>query len=221
MATMPSPAKDGTSAVPTLLPPSSLYPPPSSPSGPRTLRKLQSAHNLGAKANSNNLPSMISQQRLLQQQQLHSHHQQQAQQQLQSIQAQQQRSSSPVRRNISNISNTATIGTLTSGTVGNINTNINRSPQRGRANSDATSIQQISAAASANASRRPLLGRSPALDALSIDRLVRDGPPDGDVVGALNNLRWKILETGIKSDSDGMVSRRCIEAMSFCLLSLY
>lgn len=190
---MPSPAKDGTSAVPTLLPPSSLYPPPSSPSGHRTLRKLQSAHNLGAKANSNNLPSMISQQRLLQQQQLHHHHQQQAQQQLQSIQAQQQRSSSPVRRNVSN---TATLGTVGS----------NRSPQRGRASSDATSIQQISAAASANASRRPLLGRSPALDVLSIDRLVRDGPPDGDVVGALNNLRWKILETGIKSDSDGMVS---------------
>ncbi|KAL1902828.1 CDC16 protein [Sporothrix stenoceras] len=205
---MPSPAKDGTSAVPTLLPPSSLYPPPSSPSGPRTLRKLQSAHNLGAKANSNNLPSMISQQRLLQQQQLHLHHQQQAQQQLQSIQAQQQRSSSPVRRNISN---TATIGTLTSGNVSssnNTSSSINRSPQRGRANSDATSIQQISAAASANASRRPLLGRSPALDALSIDRLVRDGPPDGDVVGALNNLRWKILETGIKSDSDGMSSAR-------------
>ncbi|CAK7219604.1 CDC16 protein [Sporothrix curviconia] len=185
---MPSPAKDGTSAVPTLLPPSSLYPPPSSPSGHRTLRKLQSAHNLGAKANSTGAASMISQQRLLQQQHLQLHHQQQAQQQLQSIQAQQQRSSSPVRRNASGTNN--------------------RSPQRARANSDATSIQQISAAASANTSRRPLLGRSPALDTLSIDRLVRDGPPDGDVVGALNNLRWKILETGIKSDSDGMSSAR-------------
>ncbi|CAK7208200.1 CDC16 protein [Sporothrix bragantina] len=185
---MPSPAKDGTSAVPTLLPPSSLYPPPSSPSGHRTLRKLQSAHNLGAKASSTNQTSMISQQRLLQQQHLQLHHQQQAQQQLQSIQAQQQRSSSPVRRNVSGTNN--------------------RSPQRARANSDATSIQQISASASANTSRRPLLGRSPALDALSIDRLVRDGPPDGDVVGALNNLRWKILETGIKSDSDGMSSAR-------------
>ena len=181
---MPSPARDGTTAVPALLPPSSLY--PSSPSGPRTLRKLQSAHNLGAKANSVNSTSMISQQRLLQQQHLQLHHQQQAQQQLQSIQAQQQRSSSPVRRNINGANS--------------------RSPQRVRANSDAMSIQHISAAANANTSRRPLLGRSPALDALSIDRLVRDGPPDGDVVGALNNLRWKILETGIKSDSDGMVS---------------
>ncbi|KIH86676.1 cell cycle arrest protein BUB2 [Sporothrix brasiliensis 5110] len=207
---MPSPAKDGTSAVPTLLPPSSLYPPPSSPSGPRTLRKLQSAHNLGAKANSNNLPSMISQQRLLQQQQLHNHHQQQAQQQLQSIQALQQRSASPVRRNISNISNTATLGTGSAGNgITTLSSNNNRSPQRGRANSDAANIQQVNAAAaSANASRRPLLGRSPALDALSIDRLVRDGPPDGDVVGALNNLRWKILETGIKSDGDGMSSAR-------------
>ncbi|CAK7271436.1 CDC16 protein [Sporothrix epigloea] len=185
---MPSPARDGIFAAPTFLPPSSTQPPPSSPSGHRILRKLQSAHNLGAKASGANLPSIISQQRLLQQQHLQSHHQQQAQQQLQSIQTQQQRSSSPVRRNVSGTNS--------------------RSLQRVRANSDAASIQPSSTSISANASRRPLLGRSPALDALSIDRLIRDGPPDGDVVGALNNLRWKILEVGIKSDSDGMSSAR-------------
>ena len=185
---MPSPAKDGSSGIPSLLPASTIY--PASPSGHRGLRKLQSAHNLGAKAG-NLLPSMISQQRLLQHQHLQHHQQQQAQQQLQ---AQQQRSASPVRRNVS--------GT-------------NRSPQRARANSDATLALPLGASATtsasaansvASANRKALLGRSPALDALSIDRLIRDGPPDGDVVGALNNLRWKILETGIKSDSDGMVS---------------
>ncbi|CAK7564259.1 MAG: CDC16 protein [Sporothrix epigloea] len=185
---MPSPARDGTPAVSALLPPSSIHPAPSSPSGHRILRKLQSAHNLGAKVNSTNPTSMTSHQRLLQQQHLQLHHQQQAQQQLQSIQAQQQRSSSPVRRNFSGTNN--------------------RSLQRVRANSDATNNQQITAPASANTSRRPLLGRSPALDALSIDRLIRDGPPDGDVASALNNLRWKILEMGIKSDSDGMSSTR-------------
>lgn len=184
---MPSPARDGSSGIPSLLPPSTLY--PASPSGNRGLRKLQSAHNLGAKAG--NVPSMISQQRLLQHQHLQHHQQQQAHQQLQ---AQQQRSASPVRRNVS--------GT-------------NRSPQRARANSDATLALPLGASATtsatpansvASANRKALLGRSPALDALSIDRLIRDGPPDGDVIGALNNLRWKILETGIKSDSDGMVS---------------
>ncbi|EFX04138.1 mitotic check point protein [Grosmannia clavigera kw1407] len=179
---MPSPARDSLPSmsamptIPSLAPPIALYPPPS-PSTHRTLRKLQSAHNLGAKVG--NISSILSQQRTqqLQYQQNAPPPSQQQQQQ------QQQRSTSPTRRNTGGV---------------------NRSPQRGRANSDATSLQQISTGA-ATPSRRPLLGRSPALDSLSFDRLIRDGPPDGDVVGALNNLRWKILEIGIKSDSDGMV----------------
>lgn len=43
-------------------------------------------------------------------------------------------------------------------------------------------------------------------DILSLDRLIRDGPQDGDLTGALDSTRLKILDQGIKSDSDGMVS---------------
>lgn len=80
----------------------------------------------------------------------------------------------------------------------------NRSPQRGRANSEAQSVQHhvnMSAAKRAAAQAR----RSAAADAMSLERLLRDGPPDGDVSGALESTRLKILDGGIKSDSDGMV----------------
>ena len=59
---------------------------------------------------------------------------------------------------------------------------------------------------SGSASRRPATGKRPILaDALSLDRLIRDGPPDGDLPGALESTRLKILDQGIKSDTDGMV----------------
>ncbi len=44
-----------------------------------------------------------------------------------------------------------------------------------------------------------------AADAIHLDRLIRDGPPDGDLLGALESTRLKILDQGIKSDPDGMV----------------
>jgi len=60
----------------------------------------------------------------------------------------------------------------------------------------------------ATASRRSALSkRSLAADAMSLERLLREGPPDGDVEGALESTRLKILDQGIKSDSDGMVSK--------------
>ncbi|KKF97193.1 Mitotic check point protein BUB2 [Ceratocystis platani] len=43
---------------------------------------------------------------------------------------------------------------------------------------------------------------------MSIQAIVRDGPPDGDYLGTLETARYKILEEGIKSDSDGMSSVR-------------
>ena len=153
-----------------------LHPPPS-PGTHRALRKLQSAHNLGAKAA--NPLSMISQQRLQQQQQLqHQQHQQCQQHQ----QHHPQRSISPIRR---------------------VPSGQNRSPQRGRANSDAPVVHQINNAMAMN--RRPVFARSALADAMSLERLIREGPPDGDVVSAIETARWKILENGIKSESDGMV----------------
>lgn len=59
----------------------------------------------------------------------------------------------------------------------------------------------------ATATRRSALSkRSLAADAMSLERLLRDGPPHGDIEGALESTRLKILDQGIRSDSDGMVS---------------
>jgi len=51
------------------------------------------------------------------------------------------------------------------------------------------------------------LSRVPsAADSLSLDRLIREGPPDDDVISALSTMRFKVLDQGIKTDTDGMVS---------------
>ncbi|TPX11232.1 uncharacterized protein E0L32_001050 [Thyridium curvatum] len=170
---MPSPTKESTiPSLPPALMTTTLQPPPS----PNThrLRKLQSAHNLGAKASMMGTPSLISQQRLQQQQQHHSQHHPL------------QRSGSPVRRNVSAS---------------------NRSPQRGRANSDAAMANPFNSMMTP--ARRNLLStRNHLADAMSLERLIRDGPVDGDVTGSLESARLKILNQGIKSDADGMSSLR-------------
>jgi cell cycle arrest protein BUB2 len=43
---------------------------------------------------------------------------------------------------------------------------------------------------------------------MSLERLLREGPPNGDVEGALESTRLKILDQGIRSDGDGMVSNK-------------
>lgn len=57
-------------------------------------------------------------------------------------------------------------------------------------------------------------------EALSLERLIRDGPPDGDLAAGLELVRLKILDQGIKSDGDGMVSFDSQENSS-SLLILY
>ncbi|KAK8049739.1 cell cycle arrest BUB2 [Apiospora phragmitis] len=161
---MPSPTRD---SIPTLAP--HLVTEISAPPSPRThraLRKLQSAHNLGAAARSTaqiSQPSLISQQRLLHQ----------------------ERNVSPTRRQAST-----------------------RSPQRNRANSDAASPGNLQPAISLNRKRSALSRTSAAADGMSLERLIRDGPPDGDVRGALESTRLKVLDQGIKADTDGMSSVR-------------
>ncbi|KAK4449304.1 mitotic check point protein BUB2 [Podospora aff. communis PSN243] len=175
---MPSPTKELRESI-------TLFPPPS-PNTHRALRRLQSAHSLGAKA-AYQPSSLISQQRLQQQQfqlqQLQQQQQTQQQQNQQQQQQQPQQTASPPRRNA----------------------NTNRSPQRGRANSDAPMMQFIPPG-----SRRSsvLNRRSLAADSMSLERLLRDGPPSGDVDGALESTRFKVLDQGIKTDSDGMSSLR-------------
>ncbi|KAI0175659.1 TBC-domain-containing protein [Hypoxylon sp. FL1284] len=144
-----------------------LHAPPS-PHTHRTLRKLQSAHNLGAAARNSSQSSLISQQ-------IHHHE-------------------------------TNTSSSLRSAS--------NRSPQRNRANSDASTPPPVSSAfpnnilISLNNKRTALSKTSRAVDMMSLDRLIREGPPDGDVEGALESARLKVLDQGIRSDSDGMSRTR-------------
>jgi len=75
---------------------------------------------------------------------------------------------------------------------------------RGRSNSDAAvmNFTEKGPAGRRQAAGRKLIGA----ESLSLDRLIRDGPTDGDLAGGLESMRLKILDQGIKSDSDGMVA---------------
>lgn len=178
--------------MPSLFPPPSLgieLPTPLTPRTQRTLRKLQSAHNLGAANRMAGITGMTSISGISgiisgippSSAVL-------AQQKLRDVHS---RDISPTRRQA-----------------------LNRSPQRHRANSDASGSGNPTALRAAGSStslraRRTALGRTPsAADPLSLDRLVRDGPPDDDVGAALAAMRFKVLDHGIKSDADGMSSSR-------------
>ncbi|KAI3397594.1 hypothetical protein diail_10566 [Diaporthe ilicicola] len=178
---------------------SSAHPPQLSSPGPgtgthRSLRKLASAQNIAAhpaplsgptnlrsSTIATNPPSLIAQQRL-------------------AVQQQQQQQQRPPHRGLPPARRYAS-------------TSINTSPQRARANSDAPVALQLNAAAAAMSSQAlrnsgALAGRTLAHDALSLERLIRDGPPDGDFESALESARIKVLKQEIKSDSDGMSKLR-------------
>lgn len=161
---MPSPARDPIPSLASSLHHTDLQPPPS-PRTHRALRRLQSAHTLGASnkngstSSSPNHPSLISQQRQREQQQ--------------------QRNGSPTRgRGV---------------------------PQRARANSDATPplVHQMNAltATKRSGNRKPVFSHGH----LSLGQIIRDGPADGDYLGALESARWKVVDEGVKSAEDGMV----------------
>lgn len=223
VAKMPDPTKEpapptnpitGITALAPGITNAELHVPPS----PRThrLRKLQSAHNLGAAArivpntnsnfnynngsssghshgnnhgigsgigigsnnNNNNINNGGPQPSLI------------TQQRLKDLQLQERSTSPTTRRHASSAS---------------------RSPQRHRSNSDAPLPPNLTPAAFNSAvqlrHKRSAISRtSPAADTMSLERLLRDGPPNGDVSGALESARLKVLDQGIKADSDGMVS---------------
>jgi cell cycle arrest protein BUB2 len=143
----------------------------------RTIRKFQSAHALSSTSTISH-PSLISQQRQQQQQQ------------------QQQARTVPSARNEIP------------------HTRIDRPQglsfaQRTRANSDAP-VAGISS--SGPHSKRIVVGKRVVSNAIAspkksnIDHLLRDGPPEGNVVKGLQDLRFDVLADGVHSDSDGMVS---------------
>lgn len=144
---------------------------PPSPRTHRALRRLQSAHTLGARAN--NPPSLISQQR----------------------QREQQHNVSPTRASPSP-------GTLAPAAQ------VHRSPTRGRANSDATpplvhQMNVVNASKRAGA-KKPVFSHGH----LSLQQIIREGPTDGDFLGALESARWKVIDGGVKSAEDGMSTLR-------------
>ncbi|KAI1173869.1 rab-GTPase-TBC domain-containing protein [Nemania sp. FL0916] len=198
---MPSPTRE---AMPSFFPPSSFGFEPNAPLTPRTqrtLRKLQSAHNLGAASRiggpsvltatststSTSTATSITTATALTQQKLREAH---------------SRDISPTRRQAQQAHAHAHA--------------LNRSPQRHRANSDASgnpnppSLRAVGSSSALHThTRRAVLSRTPsAADSLSLDRLVRDGPHDNDVAAALTTMRFKVLDQGIKSDIDGMSSGR-------------
>lgn len=75
--------------------------------------------------------------------------------------------------------------------------------QRTRSNSDVTTV---STQGTGLASKKQISTKKPmGTETFSLDRLIREGP-DRDLTGALDSTRLKILDQGIKSDSDGMAS---------------
>ncbi|KAI0176697.1 mitotic check point protein [Pestalotiopsis sp. NC0098] len=169
---MPSPTRESNPThAPSLA--TELHAPPS-PRTHRQLRKLQSAHNLGAASRlSSSLSSSTSSASLI------------SQARFKELQG---RDASPTRRVVSNRSPTG----------------------RHRSNSDLTSpASLLNAGAMAVRQRFAMSTTSAAADAVSLERLLRDGPPDdSDIPSALESARLKVLDQGIKSDSDGMSSVR-------------
>lgn len=160
-----------------------LQPPPS-PRTHRALRRLQSAHTLGAKAAGQG--SLISQHY---REALH-------------------RNASPVRNNQA-VAPPAGAGpgdgAADSTTPTPTATNMRPPPNRGRANSDAISpmMHQMNAV---GATRRTGISKPVFSHGhLSLQQIIREGPNDGDFIGALESARWKVVDEGVKAAEDGMV----------------
>lgn len=132
---------------------------PPSPQTHRALRRLQSAHALGARAAAQQQASLLSQQR-----------------------REQQLPPSP-SRNAAASSTTRT---------------------RGRANSDATPPPLYQPTAASNARRSGVKKPVFSHGHLSLQQIIRDGPNDGDFIGALESARWKVVDEGVKAAEDGM-----------------
>ncbi|KAL7788217.1 rab-GTPase-TBC domain-containing protein [Trichoderma ceciliae] len=157
-------AQEAPAALPSIqtqIQPHHLQAPPS-PQTHRALRRLQSAHALGARAAAQQT-SLISQQR-----------------------REQQRPPSPSRQAATSLATNLTIRT------------------RGRANSDATPPPLHQPTVSSNARRSGVKKPVFSHGHLSLQQIIRDGPNDGDFIGALESARWKVVDEGVRAAEDGM-----------------
>lgn len=174
---MPSPARDPP--IPSLNP--SLLPELQAPPSPRThraLRRLQSAHTLGNDARAQAAAGGVSLMSLG----LGLSANPPSLLSKQRSRERQQRNASPTR-----------------------STGVVAPRGRGRANSDATPplVHQMNVltAAKRSGSGKPVFSHGH----LTLQQIVRDGPTDGDYVGALETARWKVIDEGVKAAEDGMV----------------
>ncbi|KAK3181354.1 CDC16 protein [Lecanicillium sp. MT-2017a] len=190
---MPSPSREppagSTAHHATNLMHTELQAPPS-PRTHRALRRLQSAHTLGAKAAAHGAQSsLISQQR-----------------------RELQRNASPTRLGGGGgggSSNATAAGGGGGGGVSNTTAPaVARPVNRGRANSDAMPplVHQMNAVTATRRTgvKKPVFSHGH----LTLQQIVREGPTDGDFVGALESARWKVVDEGIKSAEDGMSTLR-------------
>ncbi|KAK1249062.1 hypothetical protein MKX07_002578 [Trichoderma sp. CBMAI-0711] len=157
-----------------------LQPPPS-PQTHRALRRLQSAHALGARA---------------------------AQQATLSSQQRRERPLSPTR-NAADASNAIAnaAGSSNPSHVANAHLDVGTHATvrpRGRANSDATPPPPYQAAATANPRRTGVKKPVFSHGHLSLQQIIREGPNNGDFIGALESARWKVIDEGVKAAEDGM-----------------
>lgn len=173
--------KASTPSLPAPVTTTQLQAPPS-PRTHRALRRLQSAHTLGARAREQATPSLISQQR----------------------QRDDQRTTNVNSKTNSNGVNSPTRSSPAPPPLSN--QNVHRSPQRGRANSDATPplVHQMNVVTASKraGSKKPVFSHGH----LPLHQIIREGPTDGDFLGALESARWKVIDEGVKSAEDGMVS---------------
>ncbi|OAA73168.1 Rab-GAP/TBC domain protein [Cordyceps fumosorosea ARSEF 2679] len=190
-----SPSREGASpaaiATPSLPPPqhnsllhTDLQPPPS-PRTHRALRRLQSAHTLGAKAASQG-GSLIS-----------PHYRDAL-----------HRNASPVRAAATTTTTTPPLPAAAAAVVPAAPAQQQQQRHRGRANSDAISpmMHQMNAVGAARRSgvSKPVFSHGH----LSLQQIIREGPNDGDFIGALESARWKVVDEGVKSAEDGMSTLR-------------
>ncbi|UKZ79224.1 hypothetical protein TrVFT333_006974 [Trichoderma virens FT-333] len=176
------PAQEAPAALLSVQP---LQPPPS-PQTHRALRRLQSAHALGARAAQQ--ASILSHQR-------------------------QQQPLSPTRNAAAA---DATDSAPSSNVSANARTNASPNPNsnaaanltvvrtRGRANSDATLPPAYQPPAAANPRRSGVKKPVFSHGHLSLQQIIREGPNDGDFNGALESARWKVIDEGVKAAEDGM-----------------
>jgi cell cycle arrest protein BUB2 len=161
--------------------------PTPSPAPHRALRRLQSAHALGSSENRENrtnaqaLPTTHNRQNTAHQTQL---------------------SQQPPHNSVQQPHKELT--GASSPSQGHQTEPSSNSQKRIRSNSDASVLGGTNGG---SATKDAAPGKSNgSAEIVSLDRLIRDGPARGDLTAALDTTRLKILDQGIKSDSDGMVS---------------